>query len=260
MEKKKILININNLANLEEYRKIGFTNFLFAVEDFSIGYQAFPLDKIPKDAYLFLNRVMDSKTIDYLKEVKEDILKYRGIIFEDLGVYNIFKDEDISLIWFQNHFGTNSNSINYYLDHGCDSAVIANELCSDEIKAIITSAHKPLVFNVLGKNNIMYSRRKLLSNYNEYMHLDDYNDVTLETNKNRFFARESEYGTCLFNDEYFNYINFAKELDDDKIKFYLILNMDLYPDNIQNILDGSSFGDEGFLNKKTVYRLEDYDR
>lgn len=258
MKKSKILININELSEVLEYKKIGYTNFLFAVCEFSIGYSAFALNEIPDDSYVLLNRVMDTKTIDSLKKCKDEFKRFKGIFFEDLGVYNIFKDMGIELIWFQNHFATNYNSINFYLDNGCVSAVISNEITGDEIKKIIAESHKPLVLNVLGKNNIMYSRRKLLSNYNEYMGLDDYNDVTLSTGNDRLFARESEYGTMIFYDEWFNYVDFASELDDEKIKFYLVMNIGLKATEIDKIIEGKSFGNDGFLNKKTVYKLSDY--
>ncbi len=258
MKKSKILININKINEVDDYKKIGYTNFLFAVAYFSIGYASFELEDIPNDAYVLLNRVMDTDAIDKLKKCKEQFKRFRGIIFEDLGVYNIFKDEGIELIWFQNHFATNYNSINYYLDHGCDSGVISNELASDEIKDILDMAHKPLVFNVLGKNNIMYSRRTLLSNYNRYMILDDYNDVTLDTGKDKLFVRENEHGTMIFYDEYFNHIGFTSEIDDDKIKFYLVMNLDLEASEIDAVINGKQFGGRGFLDKKTVYKLSDY--
>lgn len=260
MKKSKILININKLSEIEEYRKIGYTNFLFAVEKFSIGYPSFKLEDIPDNAFVLLNRVMDTVTIDELNSVKDKFKRFRGIIFEDLGVFQIFKGENIPLIWFQNHFATNYNSINFYLSDGCSSAIISNELTKDEITEILSKTQKPLVFNAFGKNNIMYSRRELLSNYNKYMGLDDYNDVELDTGKERLFARESDYGTMIFYNEYFNYIEFASSLDDSNILFFLIMNFDLKVLDIDAIINGKKNGNAGFLNKKTVYKLSDYDK
>lgn len=261
MKMSKILININKKEEIEEYKKIGITNFLFAIPEFSIGYKTFPLDEIPESSYLLINRVMDTSTVASLISKKDKINKFKGIIYEDVAVYNIFKDESLELIWFQNHFATNYASINYWLESGCTSAVISNEITKDEIKEIIDASSKPLVLNILGKNQIMYSRRKLLTNFNTYNGLDDYNDMCLyEANtKNRFRASESEFGTIIMNDEYFNYVSLMNEINDDKIKYYLILNQDLSVDKISSILDGENFGNTGFLNKKTVYRMSEYD-
>ena len=116
------------------------------------------------------------------------------------------------------------------------------------------------MLNILGKNQIMYSRRTLLSNFNKYNNLDNYNDMTLDVHgtKDEFFARENELGTVIYNNEYFNYLEFAKSLNEDKIKFYLIMNLDLDVNKIESILDGETFGNDGFLNKKTVYKMSEY--
>lgn len=259
MNKSKLLININKLEEIAEYKKIGITNFLFAVKGFSIGYNTFELNEIPEDSYLLINRVMDTKSIEELRLKKDELAKFKGIIFEDLGVYNILRDLEIELIWFQNHFTINNESMRFWLSR-VDSAVIGNEITSTEIQSIIENASKPLVLNVLGKNQIMYSRRTLLSNFNKYNNLDNYNDMTLDVHgtKDKFFARENELGTVIYNNEYFNYLEFAKSLNEDKIKFYLIMNLDLNPNDLEEILNGKSFGNDGFLNKKTVYKMSEY--
>ncbi len=259
MNKSKLLININKLEEIAEYKKIGITNFLFAVKGFSIGYNTFELNEIPEDSYLLINRVMDTKSIEELRLRKDELAKFKGIIFEDLGVYNILRDLEIELIWFQNHFTINNESMRFWLSR-VDSAVIGNEITSREIESIIENASKPLVLNVLGKNQIMYSRRTLLSNFNKYNNLDNYNDMTLDVHgtKDEFFARENELGTVIYNNEYFNYLEFAKSLNEDKIKFYLIMNLDLNPNDLEEILNGKSFGNDGFLNKKTVYKMSEY--
>lgn len=259
MNKSKLLININKLEEIAEYKKIGITNFLFAVKGFSIGYNTFELNEIPEDSYLLINRVMDTKSIEELRLRKDELTKFKGIIFEDLGVYNILRDLEIELIWFQNHFTINNESMRFWLSR-VDSAVIGNEITSTEIESIIENASKPLILNVLGKNQIMYSRRTLLSNFNKYNNLDNFNDMTLDVHgtKDEFFARENELGTVIYNNEYFNYLEFAESLNEDKIKFYLIMNLDLNPNELEEILNGKSFGNDGFLNKKTVYKMSEY--
>lgn len=260
MKMSKILININNLSEIEDYKKIGISNFLFAIEDFSIGYKTFKLDEIPEYAYILINRVLDCGGVDNIKKIKDKLLKFKGIIFEDLAIYNMFKDSDIELIWHQNHFATNYESINYYVTHGCLSAIISNELTESEILEILDKEKKPLVLNILGKNQIMYSRRTLLSNFNKHNNLGELNNMTLDTkgNKENFEASENKYGTIITSDEYFNYVPLMNKVNDDLVLYYLILNKDLSVENIKDIINGASFGNDGFLNKKTVYRMSEY--
>ena len=106
----------------------------------------------------------------------------------------------------------------------------------------------------------MYSRRTLVSNFNKHFNLDNRKESILNepVSHNEFLIKENEYGAVVFNNIYFNYIDFSKTLDDSKIKFYLVLNLDYEPASINEILEGKKVGNEGFLNRKTVYRLEDY--
>lgn len=106
----------------------------------------------------------------------------------------------------------------------------------------------------------MYSRRHLLTNFNNHDNLENYNDMVLNENitQSRFRARESEFGTIILNDEYFNYVSLMQKLDDNQIKFYLILNQNIKPSELKEILEGKVFGNRGFLDKKTVYRMSEY--
>lgn len=256
----KVLININQLTEIEEYKKIGISNFLFAIPEYSIGYETIKLEDIPDNSYILINRVFDCKLVDSLKQIKNEFSRFKGIIYEDIAVFNIFKDTSLELIWYQNHFQTNYESINFWLQNGCNSCVISNEITKKEIEDIVNKAISPLVLTILAKNQIMYSRRTLLTNFNKYSGLESYNDMILKENNTSsdFFARESEHGTIIYNDAYFNYVPLMKHINDDKIKFYLVMNLDLTPKDIKDILEGKEFGNDGFLNKKTVYRMSEY--
>nr|MCR4581438.1 U32 family peptidase [Bacilli bacterium] len=155
MKKSQVLININNISDIDTYKKVGITNFLFAINGLSIGYTSFDVDDVPDNSYLLINRVFDCKGIDEFKSIIPKLNRFKGVIFEDLGVYNLLKDSNLELIWSQAHFVTNYNSINYYLEHGCKSAVVSNEITKEEILDIFDKAIKPLVFNVLGSNMVM---------------------------------------------------------------------------------------------------------
>lgn len=258
----KILININNLDEIDIYKKASITNFLFPLEEFSIGFNSFKLKDIPDNSYILVNRIFDKKALDDFIKIIPELKRFKGILFEDLGVFNLLKNSDlkIELIWNQAHFVINYNSINYYLNNGCNSAVLSSDITGDEIKEILKKVNKSIILPVFGNNMIMYSRRKLLTNFNTYNNINNVNDVVLDENhtNNNFFVRESEYGTVIFNKSEFNYFNFIKNIDDSKIKYYLIYNIDKSPSEIINIINGKNIGNDGFLNKKTVYKMSEY--
>ena len=260
MKKDKILINIENLNDIEEYKKIGYNNFLFAVDEFSIGYNSFDIkDLINIDAkkYLLINRVLNNSDIEKFKSIVDLIDKFDGVLFEDIGIYNILKNKN-TLIWNQSHFATNTSSINYWLNN-VDSAVISNELTKDEVKDIIDNSKKKLVLNVFGKNPVMYSRRSLLTNFTKYFNLKKNNEVIIkDTISNKeFLTKEIDDGTILFDNEYFSIINYLKYFDDLNILYYLVYPNGLDVKSIDDIINGKiiDFSD-GFMNKKTIYKLE----
>lgn len=261
MKKEKILFNIENLSDIDKYKKIGINNFLFALDEFSIGYKSFKLEELENlecNRYLLMNRVFNNEDCDKFRNIINKLELFDGIIFEDIGVYNILKDSNIKLIWNQNHFATNYKSINYYLDM-MYSAVISNELTKEEVKDIIDRVTKPIVLNVFGKNAIMYSRRTLLSNYNKYFNIDSDREVILEESitNNSFYAKESDKGTIIFNNKYFNIINYLNKFNDNNILFYLIYPNGLDYNNILKLLNNESNieYDDGFMNRKTIYKL-----
>lgn len=263
MKKDKILINIENLSDIEEYKKIGINNFLFAVDNFSIGYKTFDINSlinIKENKYLLINKIFNTEDINEFKKIIPLLNKFNGIIFEDIGVYHLLKDTNINLIWNQSHFATNYSSINYWLDL-TNSAVISNELTKEEVKEIIDKSNKKLILNVFGKNNIMYSRRTLLTNFNKYFKLKTNKQIILKENISNceFRMLENESGTFTFDNNYFNIIDYIKYFNNDNILFYLVYPFGLSVPEIKEIIENNSNikYNDGFMNKKTIYKLGD---
>lgn len=260
MKKEKILINIEQLNDIENYKKIGINNFLFAVSDFSIGYKSFELEELRNlecKKYLLINRIFNSEDCDKFKSIISKLSIFDGVIFEDIAVYNMLKNTDINLIWNQTHFATNYSSINHWLEL-VDSAVISNELTLEEVSEILDKSNKKLVLNIFGKNPIMYSRRTLLTNFNKNFNLDDNKEMILNETitKNEFLAKETDKGTFILNNKPFNLIPFLKEFNNDNIEFYLIYPNGLNTNEISEYLNGKLDNtDNGFMNKKTIYKL-----
>lgn len=261
MKNNKILIRINSLEEIEEYKKLGISNFLFPLDGFSIGYNTFKLEELcalKENVFLLINRVMDNNAIDEFKSTLKDLSFAKGIVFEDLGVYQVLKDSNIMLIWNQNHFAVNSESINIWLDN-VKSVIISNELEKSELEYILENVNGKVILPVLGLNMAMYSRRYLLSYFNEYKGLKSVKRGILKTNNGRdFLAVENEYGCVLFYKKYFNLINQIDDNCDNKILFYYIDPNMLSACDIQNILNGKDIDfDNRFYENKTVYRIGD---
>ena len=261
----KYLVLVNNLSLIKNYKELGYTNFLFALKDYSIGYNGFSVDEIMNidgNCYLFINRILDSSEIRALEQILINLNNIKGLIFEDLGVLEIAKKNhlDLELIYFHNHAGTNYETINFWLDEGVDSVVVSNELTKEEIEDIVSKVNKPVSIIILGHNQIMYSRRLLITNYNEYHHLNNPKIINLQTNNEHFILVESPYGSVFYTQAIYNYFEL------NKLDFkYQIINLGLIDDDnsIQVLTDIKNNNFEfkylntsrGFLGLKTIFKL-----
>ena len=98
MKNKKILISPKNIEEIKKYKKIGITNFLFALQDFSIGYPEFTLEELYEldiNVYLNINILFDTKKINDFKKIIPKLQFVKGIFFEDVGLYYLLKDSNI---------------------------------------------------------------------------------------------------------------------------------------------------------------------
>ena len=260
-----ILIYVDDINHIDDYRKAGVSAFLFALEGFCVGYNTYSLDEISKidvsNKYILLNRVLDCKDIDKLKEIIPSITNIKGLVFEDIGVYNLVKDMNlgIELILFQNHFGTNSKSVNFWLDR-VDSMFISNEITKDEISTILDNVSKSVVLHLYGYNQVMYSRRLLLTNWSEEFDIPNKNTNVIvdRATKVKFRAIENEYGTVMYSDKVFN----GNELLGLKnVKYYYVNPMLVDHNEVMDFLTNTNHisdnEDNGFLDRETIYKLKE---
>lgn len=260
--KNKIIVNINKTSDIESFKKIGVSIFLFALKDYSVGYPCtFSLEEISNIAepnkYVLINRLLDCESTSKIKKLLSKHVDIKGIFYEDIAVYQIVKslNLDIELIYFQNHFNSNLKSVNFWLEK-VDSVVICNELTKDEIKYICDNAKKSVVLQVYGYNQVMYSRRLLLTNYAKEFNLENKNNNILVENVTKlpFRAIENEYGTVLYSPNIFNGLELTSF---NNVKFFYVNTNFINHEDLLLVLSGKkTIGDSGFLNKETIYKLK----
>lgn len=260
MKTNNYLIVVTNEDLLE--LKVKNISFLFPVTYYSVGFlKTFKLEEIQTPhAYLYINRILDKKAIQNLKEDLKKIPScVEGICFTDLGVMGIVKELNlqIKLIYMQNHNTTNALSINAYLEY-LDSVLISTDITEKEMKTILDVATKPLIIPYFSLVEVMYSRRALLSNYNEnFGYSKRQEEILHEGISNQdFLAIENAYGTILYTKKFIDYRN----IEHENIMYRYINPLGLTKDAIESVLNGedfSSISDTGFLYKETYYRLKE---
>ena len=265
MIKNKTVLLVSNKSFIKSAKEVGINTFLFPFKGYSVGFDCtFELDDIKEEnSYLYINRALENKDINELKEIFKNVNNnIKGIYFEDLGLIPVLENTNLKKILFAHHLTTNYKSINYYLEY-VDSLVISTDITEEEIKEILDNTNKPLGIFSFGMIPLMYSRRKLLSNFNEFYERDNKNsEVVLEPmTKEKFKFVENEFGTVCYLNKYYNNLNFRN----DNVAFYLINPLDLSENDLGLVLD-SFLNDkelklndtnltEGFLHKKTIAKL-----
>ncbi len=262
MKKDKILLNISSIEQVEKNAKLGLSNFLFPLKGYSIGYPSFTYEEIATtryDAYVLVNRLFTDDDIDEF--LKLDIpSNVKGFIVEDTGLYVELRDRGYILINFQNHLNNNYATINYWLKE-FQSLVASTDITLEEIQEILAKADKPLVLNVVSYPMIMYSRRKLVSNFYRYHDLEEKHTADLEDEKKAisFKMVENEFGTACYSNRIFDMRKYLTDLPDDKVLFYLVNTFGLKDEEIESIINDMPIAnaEDGFLFQKTVYRIGD---
>ena len=258
MKQYNFLVIVSESISLKEFDNV---NYVFPLSSFCVGFsKTFKLEDIKIDnAYLYLNRLLNTKDIVSLKKILNKLpSNIKGIIFEDMGVYELIKDLNITKILYTVHANCSYYTINAYLEK-VDSVVVSPDITLNETKEILKMANKKVVLYGLGHLNCMYTRRTLNSNYAKHFNYESKNILNLneKVTKMPFFSVENEYGTVIYDDKIYN-AHLLK--DEDNILAFLINSFHTNLDTLQlieaflnNNIDNQT---NGFLEKETVYRLK----
>lgn len=256
----KYLITINNKKYIKKYKNIGINAFVFALKDYSLGYiKTYSIKEVEKlkldNAYLLINKLLDSDDIDILKNILSKLSFIKGIIFDDIGLINIIPAR-IEKIFINSHFSTNYESINFWLNE-VDSVLLSNEITTKEIDTILDNSNKSLVVQVFGLNQIMYSRRTLLTNFSKNYKIKNKKLRVISNSNIDFIVMENKLGTIFYNKKIYNGMSL---LNKNNIKYYFINTSLLNDISIIKLLknkENNFICDEGFLDTETIYKVKE---
>ena len=84
--KNKFLVSLNNLEEIEIYKKEGINSFLLPLKDYTVGYpntySVSKINSINETKYCLINKVLDNKEIDNLEDILPTI-DVKGFVIED---------------------------------------------------------------------------------------------------------------------------------------------------------------------------------
>lgn len=258
MKLRKYLVIVSESISLKEYDNV---NYVFPLSSFCVGFnKTYELEDIKvNDAYIYLNRLLDTSDIDNLKSLLSKIPNnIKGIIFEDMGVYELTKNLKIEKILYALHANCSYQTINAYLKQ-VDFVVISPDITLEETKEILKNTNKKVILYGLGHLSYMYSRRNLNSNYAKHFNYEIKKELPLEetVTKMPFISIENLYGTVLYDDKIYNASILQNE---ENVEAFLINSFHTGLDTLElikafeeNNINNST---TRFLEQKTIYKLK----
>ena len=270
---KKILVIPNSYENLGEVLKTNVDGVILPIKGLAVNSsQYFSVEDIKniinltsKEVCVSINKIMHNEDLKYLESVLVALnkLNIRKILFYDLSVMNICKRLGIrkDLVVYQEHLNASLYSNNFYKNRGIKNIVITNDITSEEIIEI--GKYNSLMLICYGYLPIFHSRRHLISSYLDYIKHDKSNNNYFIKNRDDRYPIIEEEGTTIYSKMPINLINEVDSLNID----YVILNATLIDrDEFLSVLDDylnerhdASEHYLGFLNRKTVYKVEEYE-
>lgn len=271
---KKILVIPKSLENLGQILDTDVEGIILPIKDLSVNNSIyFTIEDIKsiinltsKEVCVVINKIMHSEDLELLEQtlIKLNKMSVSKIFFYDLSVISMCNRLKIKkeLVVFQDHLNASLYSNNFYKNRGIAYSTITNDITIDEINEI--GKYNKLILICYGYLPIFYSRRHLISNYLEYIKEDKkHNMYYIKNKEERYPILEEKEGTTIYTSKPINLIN---EIDKIKVD-YIILNafniedevflymLDRYINNKKTEKEEYT----GFLNKKSVYKVSDYE-
>lgn len=266
MQKEKYLI-IPRKKELKLYDKYNFNTFILPLKDYSIGFDVYyDIDEIneyskSREIFVIINKFLHKK-IDDFRKIYNKFNNNIKFIVEDIGLTDVISKDRIIL--YENHILSNYKAINYLSDLGYKDVVINNDLTIGEIKEIKNKTNSNLYYFYIAKNQLMYSRRPLVTDYNKYYSLEDKKSyrLTEQVSKKVLDIKEEKDGSIVTYNRIFCASKYLSELDNinlivnlsgiDSISEKMILenyrNKELY-----NLIDSDYY----FLEQTIKYKVGD---
>ena len=253
--------DINKILNMD------IKGIILGVKSLSIYPLELDIDNIidiknntDKKVYVIINKMIHNNDLDMVREVINKINNSNidGIIFYDLGVFNIIKKMNVNkeLILSMEHLNASINSHLFYKKRGITGSIVTNDITYNEVLDIKSNTGMNIFYTVYGYLPIFYSRRSLITNYFKYIDKENNSDRYYIYNDNmEYMVIEHNFGTIIYS-PLVNMINEIDKLSNiDNLIIDLSYNNDI--DIIDKYLNKEHMDNTytGFFDKKTIYKL-----
>ncbi len=224
---------MNDFYVIPNNKDVVFNNLILPLKDYSIGFDVYytvsEINSLSKKLNIsviinkFLHKENIKNIINIINELEIDNIKY--IFVEDLGLVSLLDNNKV--VVSQNHIINNYDSINYFKSLGYSNILVNNDLTINELEEIISKTSSNLFMYFISKNNLMYSKRRLLTAFSNYKNSDISKKevITEKVSNHKLIIKEEKCGTCIFNKRIFAGNKYMSELSSVN-KIVNLSNMD----------------------------------
>ena len=230
---------MNDFYVIPNNKDVVFNNLILPLKDYSIGFDVYytvsEINSLSRKLNIsviinkFLHKEDIKNIINIINELEIDNIKY--IFVEDLGLVSLLGNDKV--VVSQNHIINNYDSINYFKSLGYSNILVNNDLTINELKEIISKTSSNLFMYFISKNNLMYSKRRLLTAFSNYKNSDISKKevITEKVSNHKLIIKEEKCGTCIFNKRIFAGNKYISELSSVN-KIVNLSNMDEFETKI----------------------------
>lgn len=224
---------MNDFYVIPNNKDVVFNNLILPLKDYSIGFDVYytvcEINNLSRKLNIsviinkFLHKEDIKNIINIINELEIENIKY--IFVEDLGLVSLLDNNKV--VVSQNHIINNYDSINYFKSLGYSNILVNNDLTINELKEIISKTSSNLFMYFISKNNLMYSKRRLLTAFSNYKNNDISKKevITEKVSNHKLIIKEEKCGTCIFNKRIFAGNKYMSELSSVN-KIVNLSNMD----------------------------------
>ena len=257
------VIAINKKEKLDKYKM--FDSYLLVNKNFSSFHEyglsnkdcinlVSKIHENKKKVYVLIDRVFFNDDLNKLKKFIKELEKYNcdGYYFSDLGVYELFKEKNWidKLIYFSQTQIVSTMELDSFLSLGIKTVFVSKDL---PFKSLSNYQNNDKVGIVcFGYKNLFYSRRKLLSSYNDEYGLKKYSSkskylIREQKRQQKNIIFEDRFGTYIFTDYIENHINEIEKFDSLGIKTILFDDNFVEEELIDKVINYLSFPKEKYF-------------
>ncbi len=263
-----IALKTNNFKLQTDGFLIG-TRFGVRTEIVDLENVDLPMDKV----FLNIDKIIHESELAELEEFMKEHSEVAGFYYSDMSVFMLGKKLGLvdKLIYNPGTLVTSVKDAEFYLNLGIKRVCLSREITLEDILKFSHLGKKVEVL-IHGKLNMFYSKRKLLTNYFDFLGEDVVKSGTLEEEirDEHYPIIEDETGTHIFHEksltsfsEYNQLNQFTTRIDglfleDDELElaYKIYTKLDAKEDATELIAKyADTFGEySGYYYKKTLYK------